>query len=122
MTFNYASIASLASAQLEEFGQTVLLRNHPTGTYDPGTGENTTPAPVDVERKAALFDFAEGLTEENGTLIQIGDKRCLMEAGVEPSPEDQLVTAAGEVYSIARIGAVAPAGVVVIYKLHLRRG
>lgn len=122
MTFDYSRIAALARAQLDRFGQTVTLRTVGSGTYDPESSTVDEASTTNVKRKAALFNYERGLTEREGTLVQAGDKRCLMEAGIVPTPDQQVVTADGIVYGIVSIQEVNPAGTPVLYELHLRRG
>ena len=118
MSFDYADIATTAKDLLAEFGQPVTLRNVTIGTYNPATGTNTTTT-TDVTRNAALFDFAEGQTLGPGGLIQQGDKKLLMETGVIPALEDQVIVS-GVLYVIKGVGESNPAGTPVMYKLHLR--
>lgn len=119
MTFNYAKTAATALRLLTRFGADVTLRNVPsTGTYTPG-GTNVPGGPTDVTRKGAIFDFGKGQVNAAGGLIQGGDKRLLMEVGVVPSLEDRVV-ANGVEYVIKGVGEVNPAGVPVVYDLHVR--
>lgn len=115
---DYAALAATAARLLAEYGQAVTLRNYTVGTYDTSTGRTTT-TNADITRNAALFDFGEGQTIGPGGLIQQGDKKLLMEAGVVPALEDHVIVAGVE-YVIKGISEVNPAGVSVAYTLHLR--
>jgi hypothetical protein len=117
----YDELAVVSADLLEEFGQVVTLRNNAPGTYDPDTGGMTGGGPVDVARKAALFDFRAGQENGPGGLILVGDKKLLMEKGIVPGLEDLIILADGAVYVIKGIGETNPAGTVVLYMLHLRK-
>lgn len=120
MTFDYAPLAQTATKTLKEFGRQVTLRNKSLPTYDPAQGTTSTSPPSEGSRWAAIFDFAEGQTEERGNSVQSTDKRAIMDAGVKPSTEDELIDGA-DVYEILSVGEVRPGtGAAIIYKLHLR--
>lgn len=129
---DYAALAATAARLIAADGAPVTLRGIDTGTYVPGTGQNTQAAPADATLNGALFDFAQGQTNGPGGLIQQGDKRLLMEAGVRvPAMEDRLVVlgtyasgalvaGTGTEYVIKGILEINPAGTPVVYDLHLR--
>lgn len=119
MTFDYAEVAATSAEILEEFGAPVTIRNYTIGTYDPATG-GTTSTFSDVVKNGVLLDFAAGRTLGPGGLIQAGDKRLLLEPGTVPALEDHVVVQGGVEYVIKGIGEVNPAGVPVLYELHLR--
>jgi len=118
--FDYAELATLASELLAEFGRDITLRSLNSGAYDYDTSLVATPAPTDVVRKAAVFDFQEGETEFNGNLIKMGDKRLLMEPGVVPTVANQ-VFIAGVGFEVLSVGEINPAGTPVVYSLHIRK-
>lgn len=121
MTFNYASVAATAIRLLKRFGAPVTLRNYTIGTYDPATGATTT-AYTDVVHNGVLLDFGAGqVNAAGGGLIQAGDKRLLLEPGTVPALEDHVIVGGTE-YVIKGVGEVKPAGVPVLYDLHLRSG
>lgn len=124
MAFNYAPLASTSTQLLAEFGRRVKLRRKGTPVYDPATSKTVTgsPAPTEVSVSMAFFDFGEGVREERGNLVEVGDKRALMAPTVTPSSEDQVVDVDGTVWSIVSIGKAAPGLTVVLYRLHLRHG
>lgn len=118
MTFDYAEIAADTLETLTEFGRDVTRKSFTSGVYDPATGL-VTPTTADTTRKGALFDFGAGQTLERGTLIQSGDKRLLVDATATVSPQDHFVVGGVE-YVIVSIGSIEPAGVAVLFDLHLR--
>ena len=120
MTFNYSKSAATALKLLTKFGRTVTRRNYTTGTYNPATGANAVTY-ADTTWKGALLDFGAGKTVERGGLIQVGDKQLLLEAGASPQLEDHILVGTDE-YAIVSIGELNPAGTVVLFDLHLRKG
>lgn len=120
-TFDYDEIADTAAELLAEFGTIVKLRAKGTAAYDVNTSRATPPTPVDRDRNGVLLDFDRGKKEERGQLIQAKDKRLIMEAGVIPSLED-VVIVGSTTYSIVSIGEASPAGLPIVYNLHLRNG
>lgn len=120
MAFDYAKSAATALRLLTKFGQDVTLRNYTIGTYSTSSGANSVTT-SDTTVKAAILEFASGQTEQGGTLIQVGDKKCLMQAGTVPALEDHVIVGSKD-YSILSIGEVNPAGTPVIYQIHLRHG
>lgn len=120
MTFDYSKSAATALILLTKFGQDVILRSVTIGTYDPATGANAITT-SDTTVKAAILDFGQGQTEQGGNLIQVGDKKCLMQAGTVPALQDVVVVGT-KVYAVLSVGEVNPAGTPVLYTLHLRHG
>lgn len=118
MSFDYASLAYTSRELLTEFGQAVTQRSYTVGTYDPATGA-ASPASADSARVGAMFDFGAGKTLERGGLIQAGDKRLLVDADADISPQDHFIVNSVD-YVIVSIGEINPAGTRVLYDLHLR--
>lgn len=118
MTFNYAPLAADATALLAEYGGPVTQRAYTAGTYDPTTGL-TTPTITDTARKGVALDFGAGQTLVGGQLVQTGDKRLLLDASATVAPQDHFVVAGTE-YVIVGLGEINPAGVRVLYDIHLR--
>lgn len=116
----YDDLAATSLELLTEFGQTVTKRTITVGTYDPTTGSASS-ASADTVRKGVILDFGPGQSLERGQLIQINDKRLLLDAnGSAPQMEDRFI-AGGAEYSVVSIGEVNPAGTPVLYDLHLRQ-
>ena len=88
------------------------------GTYDATTGINAT-SYADTTWKGAMLDFGSGKTEVSGGLVQVGDKRLLLESGAAPQLEDRIIVGGVE-YAIISVGSLAPSGVDVLFDLHLR--
>jgi hypothetical protein len=119
----YDRAAATALRLLAKYGEDVTLRTYTTGTYDPATG--TTPnTTADTTRKAATFDYPrlnQGQVLAGQTLIQQGDRQCLMDAnGAAPTMADHVIVDSIE-YVIKDIKTLSPAGTPVLYELQLRK-
>ena len=118
----YTRLAATSLRLLTKYGQSVTLRKYTTGAYDPttGAGANTI---TDTTRKAALFDYNRmgyGQTLQGSTLVQQGDKQCLMDAnGAAPTLADHIIIGTVE-YVIKDIKEVNPAGTPMLYDLLVR--
>ena len=119
MTFDYARAAATSLRLLTKFGQDVTLRSYSAGTYNPAVGTST-PTMTDTTRKGAIFDFGAGQTLERGTLIQVGDKRLLLDSVDSVSHQDHFIIKSIE-YVIVSIGEINPAGKSVLFDIHIRR-
>lgn len=119
MTFDYAAAAADALETLAEFGAPVTRRAVTTGAYDPATGAASVTT-ADTVRTGVFFDFKAGAQYERGQLIQVGDKRLLLDASATVALADRFVDGAGVEWSIVSLGSIAPAGVAVLYDIHVR--
>lgn len=118
---NYAGLATTARTQLKSFGRTITLRKRAPGAYDPATSKTTDPADTDVARIGLPLDFGtSGVKAKPGSQIEAGDKQVLMEVGVKPDINDQLIFD-DHVFTIIDVSEVNPAGTPVLYILHARR-
>lgn len=116
--FDYADTAALAVEALTEFGRPVIRRATTTGAYSPTTGAATS-ATADTTRVGAMFDFGAGQTLVRGQLIQVSDKRLLVDPTAEVLMTDVFVVN-GTTYTVVSIGEINPAGTRVLYDLHVR--
>lgn len=132
--FNYINSAETASKLIEKFGRTITHRRITLGTYDPNTdtfivagggGQGNMQGQqgaTNVDTTIKACDFAvNGQDFVNNTLIQEGDRYALIEPKlVNIVMTDQLIIGA-DTWSIIRIEDVAPAGVVVLFKVYIRK-
>lgn len=114
----YEEMAGTATELLTEFGADGTLTRVTTGEYDPVTG--TAPITTQTETvKACVFDYPAELID--GSVIQVGDKRVIAQAGaLVPQAVDKF-TWQGTEYQVISVKPLAPAGVVVINTLQVRR-
>ncbi|MGO4326738.1 hypothetical protein AB4Z48_18080 [Cupriavidus sp. 2TAF22] len=120
----YDEMAAMADELLREFGKALVLRRVTAGTYDPGSS-SAQPATADYPATGALFDYAllaAGQTFLADTVIQVGDKQCLMSPAAVPLPvTGDLVIDGADTWQVQNVKAVNPAGTPVLYELHVRR-
>jgi hypothetical protein len=120
VTFDYARAKLTADRLIERFGQNGSLRKAGTPT---GPAYNPTPgADVDHACRFAIVAFQQ--RDIDGTRVLATDKKAILAKGaltVEPLPGDQLVDAAGVVYSVIDVMPLNPAGTTVMYELQVRR-
>ncbi len=126
MATDYAAKAAKATAQIRKAGQAVVITGPGVQAYDPDTDTVTAAAPVSMSGVGALFDYNlrdAGVRHQGEAVIQVGDKRLLLAVeGITAEPQPGFkATVAGTVYNVMQVKATAPAGVPVLYELHLRR-
>lgn len=124
MSTFYDEMADVAHELLLEFGMSIVLRRVTPGAYDPATGTSAETT-ADQPATGALFDYdlrSSGQGFEPETLIQAGDKQCLLspDGVTEPQPGDFIVDGTA-LWTIINAKAVNPAGTPVLYDLLLRK-
>lgn len=126
MAFDYTPIAATASSLLAQFGQAVTLSRTIPGTYDPVTGEETGATTATQAARAALLEYTlqeSGAKFADGSQVRVGDKKCLIEAGLDWPPDETttLTDAAGVIWQIEKLRTLAPSGVPVMYTANATR-
>lgn len=116
----YSDLAKISLDLLTRFGQVITRREFTTGAYDPATGAASQTF-TDTQRKGALFDFGAGVTSVRGQLIQVKDKRLLVDATNTITADDNFIVGDTE-YTVVTMGEISPAGTPVVYDLHIRNG
>lgn len=117
MTF-YSGLAATATKLLTDKGQQMTIRRKGVTSSDPAAGTVTELPPVDYTVNGVLVGYKDFLATTD--LIQRGDRKALIEAGVvTPTKEDQLI-ADGRAWTIIDVEAVNPAGTQVLFKLQVR--
>lgn len=114
----YDELSVTALELLTAFGQPITRRSYTEGVYSPATGL-TTPSAVDTARTGAIFDYGSGSSLVRGGLIQGTDKRLLVDGTDSVNPQDHFIVNNIE-YVIVSVGLVGPAGIAVLYDVHLR--
>jgi hypothetical protein len=117
--FDYAKSGSTALRLIERFGRSGSLRR-----TVPGTGPAHNPGDPVVTSYPCTFAVMEfKLSDRDGTHVKAGDKMAYIAAAnlaVEPATTDKLV-AGSEIYTIAEVRPLSPAGVAVYYEVTCRR-
>jgi len=143
----YADKAVLTTSMLTKFGRTCQIITPALGTYNPDTGlvESAIVAGTIWDLGATTFDgglttwdgeggigvetstdvkaadFAmKGNTYQQNTNVQEGDRYALVNAVVDITVDNKIVMD-GVTWSIIAVEKLAPSGVSVMYKLHIRK-
>lgn len=118
MAIDYNEIAAGALESIAEAGQPItLLHKAPPGPFVPG--QPVAPTVLDYPGTGALFGYKQ--SDIDGTLIKHSDQRLLLAPQIDVEPKvGDAVAVSGKTYSVLRVEVVAPAGLVVLYKLQLR--
>lgn len=116
----YSDLAKVSLDLLKRFGQGITRREFTAGAYDPETG-TASQTFTDTPRKGALFDFGAGVTSVRGQLIQVKDKRLLVDATGTITADDNFIVGDTE-YTVVTMGEISPAGTPVVYDIHIRNG
>lgn len=121
MAFDYAPLVATAARLLAEFGQTVTLTRVTPGAYDPVTGTNAAGTTATQSAAAVLLDYSaaeSGAQFADGSMVQIGDKKVLIQASGLAWAPDALTTVtdvAGVVWQLEQVRTLAPSGVALMY-------
>lgn len=123
MTF-YSDMQNVSLSLLRQFGQSGTLRQT-TSSYDPSTGEAIL-SPVDTAVTVAVLPLPRGKDEFAPELIEASTNIVMMSAneiqaaGITITPNDKVVIG-GTVFDITDLTPIAPAGVVVVYKMFVAK-
>ena len=120
---DYASIAQDAAQAITDAGQSILIRRpDPARVFNKAEGEyEGGGAPADTAVLGVVLPSLPGwVSLRSRSLIEPGDEFVLIEAGkIEPLRTDRVV-AEGREYQIIDLERLAPAGIPVLYTLHVR--
>lgn len=114
----YEDMASTVSELLAEFGQQVRITRETIGSFDPATGIITPGETQHFDLQGVIQNYRDDLID--GTRITAGDRLLVLEPGiVEPKMDDRPVVG-GRSWVPVEIQTLAPAGVVLAYKVRVR--
>lgn len=116
----YSELAESAKSILAEFGGTVILKSASSGQYDPATGSASVTT-SETTRKGVFLSFGSGQTYVRGQMIQTYDKRLLLDASAGVGSQDTFIDSDGSEWSPVSINSISPAGVAVVYDMHVRK-
>ena len=119
---DYAQDALEAKEALKEDGQLLTINVLTNGSYD---NETSTMPQVNVQTTGygLIFDFQRGQTEVAGEPIKKTDRRVFLDADTELREQDQIeiIDTNSIKYKVIGIQRIDPAGIVVLYDLHIRK-
>lgn len=118
-SFNYTKSAATAQRLLTKFGKSLTL-TLPDTVEDgpPGVGGTTVPG-RSIAGQGVKLNYQN--SEIDGTLIQAGDAKIILEATSEPPENGMLITIDGSEWRVMDWSPLAPADTVVIYTIQARR-
>ena len=117
MTF-YSGLKSVSANLLQDKGRLLTFSRETETAFDPKTGKQNISASTYTGYGAA---FNYNTKEIDGSNIQNGDIRLLLESPTTPPNNGDTATIDGNGYRIMNIKSVSPAGTVVVYQVQLRR-
>lgn len=114
----YTQMKSVASRLLTDKGQSLTFSRETSSGFNPVTGVNTTSTST-YTGNGASFNYNKA--EIDGTLVQRGDIRLLLEAVTTEPEQGDTVTIDSIIYRVMSVSPTSPAGTVVLYELQLRK-
>ena len=114
----YDRLSATALRLLVKFGQSVIHRQISISAYGP-TISSAIKTATDTTRIGVLLEYPPGTFHNDGTLVQKGDKRLLLDA-TGPVTLTDLFLISGKVHTVANISELSPAGVIVMYDLRVQ--
>lgn len=114
--FDYASSKIDADELIEEFGQTLFIRQ----VVNSGPAHNPIRTNIDHPVKAAVVEY--DTREIDGTRISRSDRKALVAIGaLEIVPDNSMkMVISGKAFPIVHVGALNPAGTPVFYEIQVR--
>jgi len=114
----YSNLAVTARKLLTDKGQQVTLTRSVTAGFDPVPGIDTPAASTTITGYGAAFGYNK--REIDGTLIQSGDIRFVLEATTSAPENGDTMPIDSTTYRVMNVRQVNPAGIAVLYECQLR--
>ncbi len=114
----YRLAAKTARDMIRKFGGPVTLLMPQDESFDPVAGSVTSGTPLERRGKGLLTGYKDNLVD--GTVIQRGDRRLLLEAGMAPTRTTK-IRIGSEIWKVVDVDTIAPGQVTVLYTVQVRR-
>jgi hypothetical protein len=114
----YSEMAAEAKALLAEFGQSITIVTTTQGAHDVNTGTTSDSTVTQTNLKAVVSKYKTA--EIDGTKIQQGDCKVIVESAANPTVNSVVTTASGT-FTVIDFDQIAPSGETVIWKLQVRK-
>lgn len=114
----YQNLQATASRLLQSKGQNLTFSREVETGFNPGTGVKTNTTTTYTGYGAA-FDYMA--SEIDGTIIQAGDIKLMLEKTATAPEINDTVTIDSVVYRLMDVKKTAPGGIVVKYDCRLRK-
>lgn len=116
----YEDLKADADSLLSELGQDMSLVRPGTGqSYDPVLGRASASADSSFSAKGVMLAYES--SEIDGSNVQSGDRKVILQAVEQPKAADRLRVGLESSWTIVSWKEVAPAGLALIYELQVRR-
>lgn len=112
--------AESIAADLKANGQPMILARLSSGTRDLVAGRVTDPIPQQWEVYGITKNYGLGEKAASAGLIEVGDKKALVDATAQPQTGDTLKVM-GTTWRVVAVDDVSPQGETLMYNLQLRR-
>ena len=100
---------------LSDHGVTLTLRKKTTkGSYDASSGSITGSATTDYSVLGYLYNYSNGLVNDNED-IRLGQRKCLVSGNSEEPETGDLIIGSGDDVKITNVTTIYSAGVVICY-------
>ncbi len=117
----YVQLARTASRLLRsDLGQDVILKSISHGTYNVATGELDYNSESESSRRGVLQLFRADETTLQGNLVQVSDRKLIMDVGTVVPQIDDLVVVGGVEYQVVSVSPEKPGDILIYYTLHVR--
>jgi hypothetical protein len=125
MSFNYSNSADTARRLLTQFGRNITHRVVTGTTYNPAT-ETEVETVTDNTVKAADFSVFTKLNGGgnqyfNGVLVQQNDRFALVSPDIALIEPNHRLIIDGVIWQVMAVDKLAPAGVLVLWKVLIRK-
>jgi len=121
--FDYANSAATALRLLDRFGRTIQHIKVVEGEYDVEKATATN-VETSTDVKACDFDFEDksgGQMYQSDDLVQVGDRYALVAPSITAIDTSDKLVIDGVTWSIVNVKRLAPAGVTVLWQVHIRK-
>lgn len=113
----YSDLANVGLRLLKDKGQQITFSSVSSDSFDPATGKNNTTSSAYTAYGAS---FSYNKNEIDGTIIQNGDIRLVIDSTREPITGDK-ATIDSIIYRVIGVKVTSPAGTPVIFEAQLRK-
>jgi hypothetical protein len=118
VTFDYQKSANTALALIAKFGRTIQHVEVTEGAYDTTTSALTT---TETTTDVIGCDFAMKDNAYTSGLVQTGDRYCLIGQSVSDINVSDRLIIDGITWHIINVQKLAPAAIVVLWRVHIRK-
>jgi len=118
MSFDYSKPASTALSLIAKFGRTIQHISVANGIYDTATG-GVTNSETSTDCKGCDFDYKGN--KYDGDLVQVGDRYALIDSTITSMDVADKLIIDGVTWSIFNVSKLAPAGVLLLWKVQIRK-